>query len=532
MAKKSQASIDRAQKKAVEKAVAATKGKSASEQIAAITKAINSTGGITPSGGGGGGGTTTKTTTPPVVPTADTSYGVFKDLGSVQSFVNDVKDLDVKDVSGISSAIKKSGGSLSNLPANTSPTDVSSIQQYFSSPTMPETTADYMTDSNFQFGNTVNATTANAGLKSYLDELDRQMAEIEARRTAQANSPDAKNANSFLDKLMNRPSNEEVREKAQEDIGFSVPQYFQEMKQIQTEIGSLETSYANLVAAKDTQIAQSTDKMASMNFINNQIAQINRNAAPELNRIAAIINAKTGVAEMMRGQFADAQMLINQAVEDATAESRYNYEMYNMFYTKNKDALDRLDSQYKDAYDTARMIAMQSWENDRADRKANADMILELASMGIDASAGIGMDPQTFAQIYAPYLSAETKRQMALKLASGSEKRPIDAYTGPELKQLRAAGIDPLDTQTADEYLYGSKTRPPKNQQELDLLLSSIIQDGKKDSISGVYGELKLTPQQQEQYQEMVKSQSSFLYKASNAPVLKQAVDMWSYLFD
>lgn len=106
-------------------------------------------------------------------------------------------------------------------------------------------------------------------------------------------------------------------------------------------------------------------------------------------------------------------------------------------------------------------------------------------------------------------------------------------YTDQEVRKLRAAGIDAADTATADEFLYGSKTRPAKDDAELQTIKQLIIDNGWEvgDIVETDSGDIRLSPEQQEQVRGEVETQSTRRFKASNLPGIKQAVDAWDFLF-
>jgi hypothetical protein len=161
------------------------------------------------------------------------------------------------------------------------------------------------------------------------------------------------------------------------ETGMQATQFFADQKARVAEIETLTQQYNTIVAAKDQQIAQSYDALGSTNFINNRIAQINRNAAPELNRLSANINAKAATMEALQGNFDRAQNYISQAVQDATADKKEKLEAFSMFYQMNQDTLKRLDTKYQSAFNSAFELAKLDYANTLQTKETIAKLQLE-----------------------------------------------------------------------------------------------------------------------------------------------------------
>lgn len=213
---------------------------------------------------------------------------------------------------------------------------------------------------NYSTGSITEATAGTAGISA---SLDARMQELDRQRQEAAKSQEE--SRSWLQNfLSSTPTREEVRSDFEAQTGMKSAEFFADQKAKIAEIETLTKEYNNVVAARDTQIAQSYDKLASMNFINNRIAQINRNAAPELSRLSANINSKAAVLEALQGNFDRAQNYINQAVQDATADTKFRLDAFSMIYQINQDSLKRLDTQYQDAMDKAYDMAKFQYQND------------------------------------------------------------------------------------------------------------------------------------------------------------------------
>lgn len=277
------------------------------------------------------------------------------------------------------------------------------------------------------------------GMMAYYDSLfktskskaDNLKAQEDAQRALQTSQ-----TKPYLDKLMGSQSPDQVRQAATAQTGIDPTQYFAQEKAQIAEIGSLNERYNGLVAARDGQIATTQDKFASTNFISNQIAQINRNAAPELNRLSADINAKAAVLQASQGMFAEAQKFVNQAVDAATADLKYNFDMYNEFYNQNQDIIDKLDTKYQTAYKDAMGAAEKeySYAQDQKTKVANLMLDNPQASISISDSLDQALEkiqktPKTTGSTVG---SAESGYQNVVRDAQGNviKTSPITTPSG------------------------------------------------------------------------------------------------------
>jgi len=262
-----------------------------------------------------------------------------------------------------------------SIPKSTVPTNAGSIPSPFSPVQTPTITPD--------LGNISLATAGMGGYQSFLDAnkgFYEQQMQMQQQQSAKQDSMLQK----FLGSVQ---SPTEARAQAQQETGIDVQKYFAKQEAGVKEIESLTKDYNKVVAMKDQQIAQTHDKLASMNFINNQVAQIERNAAPQLNQLSANINAKAAALQAQQGNFAEAQAYVNQAVQDATAETKFQFDMYQMLYQNNQESFDRLNAIYTNAYNTSMNIAQTAYEQQRAEKQTIGNLLLEYPTAGIDIYA-------------------------------------------------------------------------------------------------------------------------------------------------
>lgn len=267
-------------------------------------------------------------------------------------------------------------------------------------------------------------TTINSQIQA---ELDR-MAQIQAQRDA-AVAAQQKETKGFLKDLLGSDTTSETRQQAFEDIGVDPRQFFAQQQGMITEIGALTQEYNSYVAQRDAAIAQAYDRQASNSFINNQIGQIERNAAPRLNQMSANINAKAGVLQALQGNFAEAQKFVDTAVQDATADKKFALDMFTTFYEINQDQIDRLDSDLKDSLNYGRQLALQSYEDARADAENRASIILDAAKYGVDLSSYVTSSTEELRRAYARQVGAiAPSLSAAEKGLGGTGSGDVDTY--------------------------------------------------------------------------------------------------------
>lgn len=223
------------------------------------------------------------------------------------------------------------------------------------------------------------------GQMSYFNEIDKELKKRadEARKAAMAlkESEKVKEEKGLLAKLMGGPSRQEVMQQATAQSGLQ--QYESDVAARSAEIGTLTQQYNKTLAARDQQIAQTQDKFASTNFISNQVAQINRNAAPVLNQIAADINAKTAMMQVSQGQIQNAQKYIAQMVDAVTADRKDTYDMYVRLQSENEQVYNSLKSEYKEAYNSAMGNARDAWTYARQEATKVGQLMLDNPQAGI-----------------------------------------------------------------------------------------------------------------------------------------------------
>lgn len=348
------------------------------------------------------------------------------------------------------------------------------IKTYTPPPTTaPTTTTDVKTESAFKTPDNVpypssNISTATAslsGTEAAIAESERIAAERKEEELRRIEAQ-AKQNSTLLSSLKNSlTSPTEARQDAQEETGIIPSEYFADQKARIAEIGTLTEEYNKVKASMEQQMAASYDKMASNSFIDNQRAQIKRNAEPELSMLSANINAKSAVMQALQGNFAQAQSFVNQAVQDAIAENKYQFDLFSAGYEMNQDIFDRMDSVYKTSYESAMDIARLKYEQALSEKSAIGQMMIDPALRG----AGINIT-DTYEEALAKAQAVAGPNYLATQnLIHGDKGGTTNSTTGLtkelqedfQLEMAFIAGIGegaPQTREEASEFLRKSYT--------------------------------------------------------------------------
>lgn len=262
------------------------------------------------------------------------------------------------------------------LPPTTPPTNASQVNANVPGVIMPTVTQNT--------GDISNATANLAGLKTQTDLATQAEKDRVALEQSRQQAPLEQQSQGFLSKFLNGTSPDAAKANAVQQTGINPAQYFADTQAKIAEIGSLTEDYNNTVAQRDTElnnIRSGSLGGSSQNAIDSMNA-VDRNFTIALSAKSANINAKTAVVNALRGNFQEAQTFINQAITDATAETKYNLDAYSALHTANSDLFDRLDTKYKDAFNTAYDIAKTQHEDNLTMAGKAGDIFMNAAKQG------------------------------------------------------------------------------------------------------------------------------------------------------
>jgi hypothetical protein len=210
-------------------------------------------------------------------------------------------------------------------------------------------------------GNISNASAGITGLKTLYEEEAKNL-DKEREQAVKVQKEGQSAVSKFLSST---PSISEQRKELQDEAGLDTAKFYAEQNSRIAEIGKLEEEYNKIVAARDTELAglQENGQMTTEGVRVGSIA-VERRYAIRLNQMSANINSKTANLEARQGNFDKAQNYIDQAIQDATYDTKFKLDTFSMFYDMNQDTISRLDSQYQDAMDKAFTLTREQHEAD------------------------------------------------------------------------------------------------------------------------------------------------------------------------
>jgi hypothetical protein len=213
----------------------------------------------------------------------------------------------------------------------------------------------------------------------YMKEAER----LDAERAKQAETPVAQASDDWLQNLLKRtqdpatnPAN--IRREGEETTGINPKQYFAAQQASLAELETLNTEYNNTVAQRDQAIADRQARGGGLVSGTDQaVTKIERDFAIRLNQQAANIKSKAALMEAREGNFKEAQDFISGAVADATADTKYTLDLFNTFYTKNQDQIEKLDKKYSDALKNAMTSAEEAYTADYNEKLKIGELMID-----------------------------------------------------------------------------------------------------------------------------------------------------------
>src|SRR3990167_8834392 len=212
-------------------------------------------------------------------------------------------------------------------------------------------------------GNISSAAGAAAGAGTLadmnIDQLTQQMAQFETQRQGLLQQ--------FFNQQGQQVSRAELRAEMEKQYGI---------KAKLAEIETLRGEYNQKKAAMDTEVNNSSNRMATTGFISQEQNAIERKYAPTLNRISADVNSKMATVSQN-------QDLVNQAVSDAVADQKFKMDQAKMFLDANFDVIDRMEGIYKDAYKNYVKQQEDKYDRQYKEKTEVADLMMANPNAGI-----------------------------------------------------------------------------------------------------------------------------------------------------
>lgn len=276
-------------------------------------------------------------------------------------------------------ALRKTFGVPSSVPSNTAQ--------------ITQTPAVTATQSGSPYSGSISS--ASASNSGVMAAIQTQMASYEAEKKAVQEQQ-----NTILGKLsrLGSTSTAEVRNQQYSALGVDPAKYFADQNGRVAEISALTEQYNALVAQRDQAKAAAYDRLGSTSFINNTIAQIDRNAAPQLSVLSANINSKAATMQALQGNFSEASKFVDQAVQDVTADKKMQVDLLTTFLQLNETAIGRLETKYQNAFNLQIQQANREYDNAREDAQTIGNLLLEYPNAGIQLTDSLAVAQQKAAK--------------------------------------------------------------------------------------------------------------------------------------
>ena len=271
---------------------------------------------------------------------------------------------------------------------------------------------------------------AMAAQKMLLDENDKRIAEDRARQERiDKENREYKEKQSGIVGLIKGIGQKRTDELT--DLGFEPTAMFAQQKAVLAEVDALYTDYNAAVAARDQQISDVYGRPGqSMDFQNNSIAQINRNANVVLTQKSSNINSKLAVMEAAAGQWENAQKFVDKSISDYTAGLTADYNMLESFIDDNNDLISSLGTEYTNALNSRKSLILDQISQAATDKQNEITNELNKYKATTDRMQVSGISGTTTGFSSAKIESS--LREDATDLIYNQGKTPEEAF-----KQLR-----------------------------------------------------------------------------------------------
>jgi hypothetical protein len=102
-----------------------------------------------------------------------------------------------------------------------------------------------------------------------------------------------------------------------------------------------------------------------------------------LNNLAKKINIKNSYMELMQGQTEKAISFVNKAIDNATAEKKWEYEQYQQYVNNNQSRIDNLSDDYKQLLLQGLTLAKSNYEEQKSDYQDIGKLMIQYPTAGI-----------------------------------------------------------------------------------------------------------------------------------------------------
>jgi len=228
--------------------------------------------------------------------------------------------------------------------------------------------------------------TAKSRLDYYQQQIDYQEKEAERKKAeyeAEQKAYETKKEEWWSD-IEDMPTVEEKRESEYTEIGIDPAEYFKEQRSMTAEIGSLMEAYDSKVVKMEEALVKIEDRPGlGMDLQQRSINERKKEFNIELSQLSSQIKTKMAIMELKSNNFEQARSFVQEAINDYTYDLRLEYEQFEAFVSENKDVIDDLKTEYKEALTQAQSFAFAKWQEEENKAEQIGDLILKYPSAGI-----------------------------------------------------------------------------------------------------------------------------------------------------
>jgi len=186
------------------------------------------------------------------------------------------------------------------------------------------------------------------------------------------------------DKLLGKQTVEEKQKAEYEELGYEPAEYIKERKADIADLEGMWTSYNKKESERDAAIARQEGRPgADIAFQNREVQNITNKYNIEINRIAAKINTKSAIMAQKQGLMNEAKAFVKEAVDAYTYDLQLAYTQFDKFEEDNRDLLEEIGQEYKDALAETKEINYKIYEEAKTEKTNVMNLMLDTPAAGI-----------------------------------------------------------------------------------------------------------------------------------------------------
>ncbi len=292
---------------------------------------------------------------------------------------------------------------------------------------------------------------STSSMESFIDLMTKQSQNIQTQ-LAEARANQAKGQDLLNKATTNITPDITALVQQQKDI---VAKIYPNQQADIAEVKTLQEEYDKAVAAKEQGMLNIENKQMPMELIVGEQAAYEKQANIRLNQMAGQINTKIGLMNLNQGNADKAMTFIDKAIDNYTAEKKFEYQQYQDFMNMNYNQIRDLDTKYQNILNTGLSLAKYNYEEQVKEKQAVRDLMLQtngkagiilddsLDSATKKASAWLAAQPK---ETLTPSLQQE-QTEIANVSARLSVTKGKDGYVDPQayLAEKRKSTISPTE---------------------------------------------------------------------------------------